>query len=128
MYDTIIYIIIYNIIIIIFAGIGIVINVTGCLIRGRRRWYVTYTSPRGLRSSEFRIWNRRAFQERKPYQFPGGMNNSPYYIAPAGRDPTTSRTPRLHNKQGVPHLTRSTILITVRIFSLTPAQTSLADR
>ena len=67
-----------------FAGIGIVINVAGCLIRGRRRWSVTYTSPRGLRSSEFRIWNIREFQERKPYQFPGWMKNSPYYIAPAG--------------------------------------------
>ena len=28
-----------------FAGIGIVFNVAGCLIRGRRRWSVTYTSP-----------------------------------------------------------------------------------
>ena len=36
-----------DIIIIIFAGIGIVFNVAGCLIRGRRRWSVTYTSPRG---------------------------------------------------------------------------------
>ena len=27
-----------------FAGIGIVINVAGCLIRGRRRWSVAYTS------------------------------------------------------------------------------------
>ena len=59
-------------------------DVAGCLIRGRRRWSVTYTSPLGLRSSEFRIWNRRAIQERKPYQFPGWMKYSPYYIAPAG--------------------------------------------
>ena len=81
----------------------------GCLIRGRRRWSVTYTSPRGLRSSEFIIWNIRAFQERKPYQIPGWMKNSPYYIAPVGRELTTSRTPRLHNKQGVPHPTRSAI-------------------
>ena len=45
-------IIIYN----NFAGIGIVINVAGCLIRGRRRWSVTYTSPRGLGISDF-FWN-----------------------------------------------------------------------
>ena len=30
------------------------------------------------------IWNSRAFQERKPYQFPGWMKNSPYYFP--GRD------------------------------------------
>ena len=69
-----------------FTGIGIVVNVAGCLIRGRRRWSVTYTSPQGLhvRISEFfRIWNWRVFQERKPYQLPGRMKNSPYY-APAG--------------------------------------------
>ena len=71
---------IYIYIIYIFAGIGIVINVAGCLIRGRRRWSVTYTSPRGLRISEFfRIWNRRAFQKKKPYQFPGWTKNSPYH-------------------------------------------------
>ena len=70
------------------AGIGIVINVAGCLIRGRRRWSVSYTSPRGLRISEFfRIWNRRAFQERKPYQFPGWMKNSPYYCPGRGANP-----------------------------------------
>ena len=39
--------------VIIIAGIGIVFNVAGCLIRGRRRWSVTYTSPRGPRISEF---------------------------------------------------------------------------
>ena len=70
------------------AGIGIVINVAGCLIRGRRRWSVTYTSPRGLRISDFfRIWNRRAFQERKPYQFPGWTKNSPYYCPGRGANP-----------------------------------------
>ena len=71
-----------------FAGIGIVFNVAGCLIRGRRRWSVTYTSPRGLRISNFFIiWNRRAFQERKPYQFPGWMKNSPYYFPGRGANP-----------------------------------------
>ena len=30
-------------------------NVAGCIIRVRRRWSVTYTSPRGLRISEFGI-------------------------------------------------------------------------
>ena len=60
----------------------ILVNVAGCLIRGRRRWSVTNTPPRGPRISEFfRIWNRRAFQEIKPYQFPGWMKNSPYYCA-----------------------------------------------
>ena len=95
-----------------FAGIGIVINVAGCLVRGRRRWSVTYASPRGLglRSSEFRIWNRRAFQERKRDQFPGRMKDSLYYIAP---------TSRLHNKQGVPHPTRS--VIGRRAFTLHPS-------
>ena len=62
----------------------------GCLLRGRRRWSVTYTSPRGLRtciSEFFRIWNRRAFQGRKPYQFPGWMKNSPYYFPGRGANP-----------------------------------------
>ena len=60
----------------------------GCLIRGRRRWSVAYTSPRGLRISDFfRIWNWRAFQERKPYQFPGWMKNSPYYCPGQGENP-----------------------------------------
>ena len=71
----------------------------GCLLR----WSVTYTSPRGLRSSAIRIWNRRAFQERKPYQFPGRMKNSPYYCPGRGSNPR----PRLHYKQGVPHPTCS---------------------
>ena len=30
-----------------FSGIGIVFNVAGCLIRGRRRWSVTYTVTHG---------------------------------------------------------------------------------
>ena len=55
----------------------------------------------------FWIWNWRAFQERKSYQFPGRMKSSPYYCRRPGREPTTSRTPRLHNKQGVPHPTSS---------------------
>ena len=42
------------VIIMFFAGIGIVFNVAGCLIRGRRRWSVTYTSPRG--TTYFRIF------------------------------------------------------------------------
>ena len=57
-------------------------------------------------TSEFRIWNRRAFQKRKPYQFPGRMKNSHYYCPGRGANPPT---PRLHNKQGVPHPTRSSI-------------------
>ena len=37
------------------TGIGVVINVGGCLNRGRRRWSVTYTFPRGLPNLEFGI-------------------------------------------------------------------------
>ena len=33
-----------------------------------------------------------AFQKRKPYQFPARVK-TPLTIAPAGREPTTSRTP-----------------------------------
>ena len=47
---------------------------------------LTYTSSRG-RLSEFRIWNRRAFQKRKPYQFPGRRKNSPYYSFGWGANP-----------------------------------------
>ena len=47
----------------------------------------------------FRIWNRRAFQERNPYQFPGRMKNSPYHCPGRGA-----------NKQGVPHPTHSAII------------------
>ena len=54
-------------------------NVAGGLMRGRHRWSVTNTSPRGLRSSEFRI---ELGNSKKPYQFPGRMKNST--IAPAG--------------------------------------------
>ena len=57
----------------------------GCLIRGRRRWSVTYTSP--TRTTYFRIWNRNAFQERKPYPFPGRLKNSPYYCPGRGANP-----------------------------------------
>ena len=52
----------------------------GCLIRGRRRWSVAHASPRAP-NLEFGI--EGYIQERKPYQFPGRMKNSPYYIAPA---------------------------------------------
>ena len=76
------------------AGIGIVFNVAGCLIRGRRRWSVTYTSPRGLRISEFlflefgieghfrredlRVLPVSWVDENSPYYFPGrGANPRP---------------------------------------------------
>ena len=86
-----------------------IFNVAGCLIRGRRRWSVTYTSPRGPRISEFvRIWNRRAFQEKTlPVSW---LDEKLSLLFPRpGREPTTSRTPRLNDKQGVPHPTRSAI-------------------
>ena len=35
------------------------------------------------RTSEFKIWNRMAFQKRKPYQFPARVK-TPLTIAPAG--------------------------------------------
>ena len=57
----------------------------------------------------FRIWNRRSFHVRKPYQFPGWMKHSPYYCPGRGASPRPPRTPRLPNKQGVPHPTRSAI-------------------
>ena len=44
--------------------------------------------PTGTRYLRFfRIWNRRAFQERKPYQFPGWMKNSPCYFPGRGANP-----------------------------------------
>ena len=47
--------------------------------------------PTGTTYSNFlEFGNRRAFQERKPYQFPGRVKNSPYYC-PAGA--------RTHDKQ-----------------------------
>ena len=68
----------------------------GCLIRGRRRWSVTYTSPRGLRISG---------EKTLPVSW---LDEKLFLLLPRpGREPTTSRTPRLHNKQGVPHPTCS---------------------
>ena len=64
------------------------------------------TQMRGPRISEFcRIWNRRAFQERKL----SWLDEKLSYHCPGRGEPTTSRTHRLHNKQGVPHPTRSAI-------------------
>ena len=34
--------------------------------------------------NKFRIWKERHVQMRKPYQSPGRMKNSSYYIAPVG--------------------------------------------
>ena len=43
--------------------------------------------------NKFRIWRERHVQnEGKPYQSPGRMKNSSYYIAPAG---DRTRDPRL---------------------------------
>ena len=58
-------------------------------------------------TSEFRIWNGRAFQKRKPSSFLD--DKTLLAIAPAGREPMTSRTPRLYYKQGVPYPTCSVI-------------------
>ena len=71
-----------------FAGICIVFNVVGCLIRGRRRWSVTYTSPRGLRISEFGIEGH--FRRENLTSFLVGWKTLLTI-----REPTTSRTPRL---------------------------------
>ena len=68
----------------------IIINVAGCLIRGRRRWSVTYTSPRGLYISEFEIEGHFRRENRK----------TPYYCPGRGANPRPPAHPRLHNKQG----------------------------
>ena len=44
------------------------------------------------------------FQYIKPYQFPGRMEKLLLMSHPRC-EPTTSRTPRFHNKQEVPHPT-----------------------
>ena len=59
----------------------------GYLIEKTRRWPVISASARGQVLNKFRIWNERDAQMRKPYQSPGRMKNSSYYIAPA-RDGT----------------------------------------
>ena len=44
------------------------------------------------------------------------MKNSPYYCPGRGANPRPpSRTPRLHNKQGVPHPTSSAIVMFVEV-------------
>ena len=92
-----------------FAGIGIVINVAGCLIRGRRRWSVTYTSPRDYVFQNFLKFGIEGhFRRENLTSFLVGRKTL-LTIARPGREPTTSRTPRLHNKQGVPHPTCSAI-------------------
>ena len=56
----------------------------------------------GLRISEFFRICRRAFQV-------ASYEKLSLLLPRPGREPTTSRTPRLHNKQEVPHPTRSAI-------------------
>ena len=81
----------------------------GSLIRGRRRWSVTYTSPQGLGISEFLEFEIEGhFRRENLTSFLVGWKTL-LTIASVGREPTTSRTPRLQNKQGVPHPTRSAI-------------------
>ena len=60
-------------------------NVAGYLIEERRRWPVITASPRGQYVlNKFRILKERHIQMRKPYQSPGRMKNSSYYVAPVG--------------------------------------------
>ena len=90
-----------EIIIIICQNWHSFLYMAGCLIGGIRRWSVTYTYPRGLGSSECRIWYRRAFQERKPYQFPGRMKkNSPYYCPGRGGNPRPPAHPGFITNKG----------------------------
>ena len=66
------------------AGMA-VFYVAGYLIEERRRWPVITASSRGQCSKyKFRILKERHIQMRKPYQSPGRMKNSSYYIAPVG--------------------------------------------
>ena len=76
----------------------------GCLIH---RWSVAYTSPLGLRIFEFGIEGQ--FRRENLTRFMVGWNT---LLPRPGREPTTSRTPMLPNKQGVPHPTRSEIKCT----------------
>ena len=61
-----------------------------------------YTSPRGLPNLEFvieRHFRRSSWQDEKLFLL----------LSRSRREPTTSRTPRLHSKKGDPHPTRSAI-------------------
>ena len=58
--------------------------VAGYLIEERRRWPVITASPEDNVLNKFRILKERHVQMRKPYQSPGRMKNSSYYIAPVG--------------------------------------------
>ena len=80
---------------------------TGYLIR-RRIWSVTYTSPWGIPNLEFAI--EEHFRTENFTSFLAGWKTLPT-IALQVREPTTSRTPILHNKQGFPHATRSAMYI-----------------
>ena len=57
----------------------------GYLTEERRRWPIITASPRGQSSKEIQNLEGKAFSdEGKPYQSPGRMKNSSYYIAPVG--------------------------------------------
>ena len=70
-------------VIIIMAGMA-VFYVAGYLIEERFRWPVITASPQDNVLNKFRILKERHVQLRKPYQSPGRMKNSSYYIAPVG--------------------------------------------
>ncbi len=59
-------------------------NVAGYLMEERRRWPVITASHEDNVLNKFRIWKERHVQMRKPYQSPGRMKNSSYYMAPVG--------------------------------------------
>ena len=63
---------------------GSFFNVAGYLIEERRRWPVITAPHEENVLNKFRILKERHVQMRKPYQSPGRMKNSSYYIAPVG--------------------------------------------
>ena len=54
------------------------------LIEERRRWSVITAPHEDNVLNKFRILKERHVQVRKPYQSPGRMKNTFYYIAPVG--------------------------------------------
>ena len=73
--------------------VGTVFNVAGCLIRGRCRWSVTYTSPRG-QLPNLSFWIEGHF--RRGHTVSWQDETLFLLLSRPGQEPTTSHTPRLH--------------------------------
>ena len=91
----------------IMSGIITVLDASTLINAKWIRWSATYTSPRGLRISDF-FYRRASWLDEK----------LSVLLPWLGRDPTTSRTTRIHNKQGVTHPTRSAIGRNYRSYSI----------